>query len=381
MNEQECLNKMVAPGTRRPGKYREGVIQIHVTRACDLACYNCTQASHLGGKTEFMSEEHFEQACLSLKDYFGVVGVFGGNPALSPHFARYCAIMREIIPFAQRGLWCNHPRGKGKFMRGTFNPAVSNLNVHLSQEAADEFKRDWPECHVVGLREDSRHSPPWVAMKDVLWKTCPQCKGCGRFGDDCSKSTDGMHFFNGTYKGPPMACIYCGMEMSKTDCQMCKATGKVYDESLAWELISDCPINKHWSAMIGVFRGQLRAWFCEIAGAQAMLHQDEPDYPDTGVAIGRVEEKDGTPRKQWWELPMGAFRDQVRKHCHECGVPLQGHGELAQSKDPDAKEQVSATYEAVYKLKRRRPLQLVTEREQLGKPLENMTRYIQNSKK
>ena len=35
MNEQECLERMVAPGTRRPGKYREGVVQVWITRACD----------------------------------------------------------------------------------------------------------------------------------------------------------------------------------------------------------------------------------------------------------------------------------------------------------------------------------------------------------
>jgi hypothetical protein len=66
MNEQEALAKMVAPGDRRPTKWRGGVIQIHVTRACDLACYNCTQGSNLAGRVPFMSPAHFEQAVLSL---------------------------------------------------------------------------------------------------------------------------------------------------------------------------------------------------------------------------------------------------------------------------------------------------------------------------
>ena len=96
MTEDECLKKMIAPGQVRPNKpYRKGVIQIHITRACDQACFHCTQGSNLGGKTEFMSPEHFEQAVRSLgfdstAPYFGVCGVFGGNPALSPHFAAYC---------------------------------------------------------------------------------------------------------------------------------------------------------------------------------------------------------------------------------------------------------------------------------------------------
>ena len=79
-----------------------------------------------------MSPEHFEQAVRSLgfpcrqaqgHIYFGVVGLFGGNPALSPHFEAYCRILKGLVPYAQRGLWCNHPCGKGKLMRETFKSA------------------------------------------------------------------------------------------------------------------------------------------------------------------------------------------------------------------------------------------------------------------
>jgi hypothetical protein len=178
-----------------------------------------------------------------------------------------------------------------------------------------------------------------------------------------------------------------------------------------WELISNCDINKYWSAMIGVFRGQVRGWFCEIAGAQSILHQDDPckmcngegiiargetapicnacegtgkDYPDTGIPI-----KDASAcysysvgdRKvrvdHWWELPMTGFADQVRKHCHECGVPLRGHGELAMSKN--GKEQVSETHKDIFVTKRRdRKVELVTVPEQLGNPLGRMTDYLGN---
>jgi hypothetical protein len=261
MDETTALSKMVAPGTRRPGKYREGVIQILVTRACNLSCYACTQGSNLGGKVEFMSPEHFEQAVLSLRGYYGVYGLFGGNPAMSPHFEDYCRILIKHVPKEQRGIWSNHPKGKGKIMRQTFDPSVSNINVHLDREAYNEFRRDWPESRPFGLDKDSRHSPPFVAMKDVLKMDCPVCNGDGDYIDD--QDSDGED----RYK----------------DCIRCKGTGKMYDESRAWELISNCTINQHWSALIGVFRGELRAWFCEIAGAQSMLHQHEPDYPDTGL--------------------------------------------------------------------------------------------------
>jgi molybdenum cofactor biosynthesis enzyme MoaA len=73
---------MIAPATPRPGAYRNGVLQIHITRACDRACFNCTQGSNLRGKTYFISLDDFELACKSLAGYWGVIGIFGGSPTL-----------------------------------------------------------------------------------------------------------------------------------------------------------------------------------------------------------------------------------------------------------------------------------------------------------
>lgn len=313
MNEQTALRDMVPPGQKRKsagGDFLGGVIQIHVTRACDKACFGCTQGSNLGGKPVMISVEQFEQACASLADYFGIAGLFGGNPAQHPQFDELCRILAKYIPFERRGLWCNNPLGKGAIMRKTFNPRVSNLNVHLDRDAYNEFKRDWPESLPFGLKEDSRHSPPFVAMLDV-----------------------------------------------------------VPDEAERWGLIANCDINRNWSAMICSVRGQLRGYFCEIAGAQAMLHQHDPTWPDTGIPV----------KPGWWKRPMGDFAEQVRWHCHRCGVPLKGYGELAVG---GRVEQTSATHADIYKPKRAgREVELVTLRTQLGNPLEKMTDYLGNSHK
>jgi hypothetical protein len=45
---------MKAPGDTRP-TWRNGVIQIHVTRTCDLSCSHCTQGSNFGGKPTIMT--------------------------------------------------------------------------------------------------------------------------------------------------------------------------------------------------------------------------------------------------------------------------------------------------------------------------------------
>lgn len=402
MDEQKCLSKMIAPGQVRPTKpYRGGVIQIHVTRACDKACYACTQGSNLGGKTHFMSPEQFAQAVESLRGYFGVVGVFGGNPATSPHFQEYCRILRESwVPFEQRGIWSNNPLTpeKAAAMRATFNPAYSNLNVHLDRHAYQLFRDYWPEAHPVGLEGDSRHSPPFVALRDVLRKECPGCDGEGSLmfqwaKEACVKSggrrvlftgdraKDGWYYVDGENRE-------IGMKTIGGPCRVCGGAKTVYDEERAHDLISQCDINQRWSAMIGVFRGQLRAWFCEIAGAQSILHQDEPDYPDTGLEIVY----DGLPKLftegregaelRWWQLPMSSFTSQVRKHCHSCGVPLRGYGELSQASDESGVEYVSATHAGVYKLKRqRRSLVVVTNPGQIGSLGAPVTNYLQNGRR
>lgn len=296
--------------------WRQGVLQIWVTRSCDKACFGCTQASNLGGKPGRITVEQFEVACQSLQDYFGVVGVFGGNPALHPQFEQLCKIMQRYIPFERRGLWCNKLFGNGAIARETFNPHVSNINVHLDQEALEEFRRDWPEARPVGVTDDSRHASPYYAMQD-------------------------MEVLPG---------------------------GVPNTEENRWKLIGECDVNQYWSAMIGVFRGELRGYFCEIAGAMAMLHQEEPDYPDTGLAV--------TPG--WWNQPMAAFEQQARFHCHACGVPLKGRGELAIGGE---KEQCSKTHESIYKPKSKgRLLEIVTHPSQIGH-VNRVTEYIQNSKK
>lgn len=300
------LSKMKAPSDKRP-TWRGGILQIHITRACDLSCVSCTQGSNLGGRPTIMTLENFERAVISLRDYFGVVGIFGGNPTLHPQFESICDILSRHIPFEQRGLWSNNLGRHGNLCRTIFNPDVSNLNVHADANVYEAMKRDWPECNPIGL-QDSRHSPPYVAMKDMEDLTI----------------------------------------------------GKM--ESL----IETCDVNQLWSAMVCQFRGELRGYFCELAGAQSMLHEHEHDYPDTGIRI-----TDG-----WWRNSIDKFAHQIHKHCFECGVPLRGRGDFAVN---GKTEYVSKTHEKIYKLKNKnKELKLVTNTKQLDGHVERATDYIKN---
>lgn len=306
---------MKAPRDSRPGVWPQGqngstfggVMQILITRACDLSCSHCTQGSNLAGKPMIMTVEQFRTAVESLKGYPGVLGYFGGNCTLHPKFEELCAIGRELFPRERLGLWSNNLNGHGITCRKTFNPDVSNLNVHESKEAYEEMLRDWPLCQPKGLNEDSRHSPPFVAMQDME---------------------------------------------DMTDAER-------------WKLIGSCDVNQRWSALIGVFRGELRGWFCELAGAQAMLHEGERDYPDTGVRI----------EPGWWNRGIEAFAEQVRYHCFACGIPLRGHGDWAGS---GTTEYVSKSHSGIYKLKRPagKTVRLVTRRSELGETVTAATQYL-----
>lgn len=341
MAESEALSRMVAPHQHRPSTpWRGGTIQVMVTRACNEACCNCTQGSQYAGKPVMMTPEEFERAMQSLEGYWGCVGMYGGNSCLHPQFPELCKIMVRYFPQEQRVLFSNDPHGHGKLCRETFHPLYSNCNVHGNQEAYDEFARDWPEIveagraagidRLFGLAKDSRHSAVFVAMKDVLVEA------------DTVATPRGL--------------------LPGTSSEIRHLT-----EGERWTLASGCDINQHWSALLGVVPGRgLRAWFCEIAYSLTVARvTNDPDYPDIGIV----------PFPGWWRLPMTAFAEQARKACHECGVPLRGHGALSQGEGPD---QVSETYGHLRPKRVGRRLELVTVRGDLGEKLGSVVDYRGN---
>lgn len=311
MNRITAINKMLPPGRRRPGKYMQGIIQVWVTRMCDQACTHCTQGCNFSVKglsQKFITVKQFEEAVSSLSDYWGVVGMFGGNPAIHPQFNELCRIMAWYLPKNRRGIWCNNPITveKAIVMRKTFNPAHSNLNVHMNQKARDLFKRGWPECQIVGLDKDSLHSPVFTSIKEL-----------------------------------------------------------VLLEEKRWDYISNCDINKHWSPMVSVFRGELRAWFCEIAGSISMLHQDDPDFPDTGIEVSQG----------WWRKPIQNWTDQIDVCCHRCGVSLRGKGRLAMG---DRTDLITTDHASVCKPYQDRFIKMVYSLDQIEPGTRPFIKYLGN---
>ena len=296
-----AVNKLTSPGQRRPA-FRGGIIQIMVTRSCDKSCFGCTSGSNFVSKPSVMSVDQVDEALASLESYWGVTAFFGGNPCSHPEFGKLCERMRARIPFIQRGLWTNRLLGNGAHARLTFNPSHSNINVHCDSEAWAEFERDWPEAlearaeHTrAGLTQDSRHGTPYISMSDL---------------------------------GIP--------------------------EEDRWKLIAECDISKYWSAIITLVRGELRVFFCEVAGHFAALHADNPNWAGTGQPMADVGL---VCQPGWWQKPMADFEQQVNTCCHECGIPMRRPGQLAIG---GTHEEYSVTHAHVMRPKRGRSTQLVT---------------------
>ena len=197
---------------KAPTDKRNDTIQIIVTRACSLfTCSNCTQLLPFRKDALHMGVDVFRAAVRSVKDWPGVVAMFGGNPCNHPKFPELCAILEEEIPQQKRrGLWSNDLRGHGETVRRVFYPSGRfNLNAHAEAGAADEIERHLPGKLLRESRSKlSQHSPILVHWKDL---------------------------------------------------------GMTEEDWIA--VREDCDINKNWSAAIVERDGEPFAYFCEVGAA------------------------------------------------------------------------------------------------------------------
>jgi hypothetical protein len=188
------------------------IICIDVTNKCDLACSNCTRL--LGQQTELweMTPENFRLALQSLKGYWGIVAMIGGNPCMHSRFPELCEIFKQEFPeVLQRGIWTNNPFKHEQLCIETFG--TFNLNAHGEARAQEPLTR---------LTEAAK------AKQGIAW----------------------------TYLG------------HSVHAPLLTAIRDIYAEGEMWEKISRCDINREWSAsIVQNAQGELRAYFCEVAAS------------------------------------------------------------------------------------------------------------------
>lgn len=230
------------------------IICVDVTNKCDLHCSNCTRL--LKNQTSFwdMTPENFRLALRSLRGFNGVIAMIGGNPCVHKQFAELCQIFTEEVPIkSQRGLWSNNLFDYEQLVADTFG--FFNLNPHNDQRGRKSLER--------------------------LKKLIPR-----------------VNFFNGHSHHSPLLTAVQDLYPDKTE---------------MWDQISTCDINRQWSATVLQNKGELRAYFCEVAGSFDLARGEDYGYP---VVEG------------WWNKPLQDFTSQVKKFCPGCGVPARLKGNL-----------------------------------------------------
>jgi hypothetical protein len=128
------------------------IIQIVITTACNLRCSNCSQLLPFRKDYRHMTLDCFDQAVQSVREWPGVVALFGGNPCSHPQFDQLCQRLEDTIPDQRRrGLWSNALLGKGDIARRTFYPSGRfNLNAHGDVRAAAEMDQWLPGKRIPG---------------------------------------------------------------------------------------------------------------------------------------------------------------------------------------------------------------------------------------
>ena len=226
------------------------IICIDVTNKCDLACSNCTRLLENQDAFWEMSPDNFRKALQSLKGYFGVIAMIGGNPCMHKDFEELCRIFQEEVPNKlQRGLWTNNYFKHRVIIEETFG--TFNLNSHGEARA---------EANLLDLHKT-------VSANGALsW------------------------FYGGHSEHAPLLT----------------AVKDLFPEKEMWERISQCDINKEWSASIVQNKGELRVYFCEVAASFDLARNQDHGQP---VVDG------------WWNSVARDFENQIKLFCPGCGVP------------------------------------------------------------
>jgi len=259
------------------------IICVDITNRCNLSCSNCTRLLANQDGLWDMTPGNFRKAVRSLRDFPGTLAIIGGNPTMHRDFEALCEILVEEIPEKERrGLWTSHAYKHTDLAIEVFG--VFNLNPHGDPKSVESLSDLYTRSEGVrNLYEGhSQHAPLLAAIKDI------------------------------------------------------------YGEEEMWERIAACDVNQNWSASVTQVRGELRAYFCEVAAAF-----DVARGTDNGHEV--VE--------GWWRRPITDYADQIKHFCPGCGAAAR----LAPTRDADDLDTYTASNQDLVErsLRRKRKVQLL----------------------
>ena len=274
--------------------YQQAIHQITTTSLCWpkakngqlSACSNCTRMLGHEKRRFIMTPDQFEACAEVAKDFIyesppcprgrrKIIGIFGGDPILSPYFPEYVEILCQKVPdVIHRGLW-----------------------VSLDWQTYVHPKYGPAEPHVIKL----------------LGKRYNHHIGVNRHR--------GGGYINWNRHTEDQSCEHQPTLVSISDV--------VNDEKHKWELISECWVNRDWSAAYALdANGEPKFYFCEIASSF-----DRVFNLGTGLAVEPYVwrgELDFQSDENGILRPVGPYAQQILQTCGRCGasLPLPGRQDL-----------------------------------------------------
>ena len=252
--------------------------QICVTSVCwpkaasgqPSACSNCTRLLGHESKRYVMTPEQFELCLRVARDFVfdsppcpkgrqnKVIGIFGGEPLMSPHFPTYVDIACDLLPARHRGLWTSF---------------------------------DWPNYR----------NPKWGDAAPLVRRLL------------------------GRRNGRPIGYLNWNMHEVGNVCEhhpvLVSISDVVQDERRRWELISECWLNRDWSAAYALdHAGEAKFYFCEIASSFDRVMRLGTGLPVlSGVWNGDLS---FVPDDHGVLRPVGPYAAQILASCSRCGQAL-----------------------------------------------------------
>ncbi len=235
------------------------------------ACSNCTRLLGHEKKRYYMTPEQFHNVVTVARDFIyesppcpqgrkdKVLGIFGGEPLLSPHFPDYVSILSELIPEPKhRGLWTSVDWTNYSHVR--YGEARSWVEKLLNDDGG--IRRGYLNWNMHTEDQSCEHHPVLLSIGDVI-----------------------------------------------------------KDEKRKWQLIENCWLNKEWSAAYALdHSGQIKFYFCEIASSfDRVMNLGSGLDVVKGVwnhDLWFIENTEGIL------VPAGAYAGQIFSTCGRCGQAL-----------------------------------------------------------
>lgn len=150
------------------------LIQIIITHRCPFKCSHCSQMVPHQPNPFDMTLEEVENALISLQDYPGHIGIFGGEPTIHPAFEEICRLIQKYVPVkARRELWTmGKDWGKHEaIIRETFYDELIAYNEHEDNQPC------WHQPNSIAPREVFDGKVTGVVRDDdaLMWKIINNC--------------------------------------------------------------------------------------------------------------------------------------------------------------------------------------------------------------